>query len=444
MYPQFFGFTKLPFRLRPDAEFLFSGQSYVQTRASTLAALRGGSRLVLLLGPPGVGKTLLLEDVMGEVSGQFAVCRINQPHISATELVQALLLQLATQTTDGEKSRPLLFKELTAALESPEMRNAVPLLVIDDAQLLGAETLKALADILVRVPRLKVLLIGRDDAHGRGDNLAVRLAATGGTRRVNLLPLSAEGTKSYIDHRLKVAGGGGKELFTPDAYGMIFQHSGGSARLINVLCDAALHAACLRASGHVSAAEILAATQDARWPEALARDRANAGAPPSSAAAADPAAGEPAPGAPADSPDFIDTEVSPSNSLSGSNSAVAHENASGHDRAGGNRVPADEPEPAVPAAALVVTLLKRHVTTWPLAAGRISIGRASDNELRLEAPYISRHHCRVVTADNVSIIEDLGSVNGISVNGKLAKRHVLQHADEIALGEHLLTYVVNP
>jgi pSer/pThr/pTyr-binding forkhead associated (FHA) protein len=184
----------------------------------------------------------------------------------------------------------------------------------------------------------------------------------------------------------------------------------------------------------VSAAEILAATQDARWPEALARDRANAGAPPSAAAAAESA----------DSPDFIDTEVSPSNAMSGGDPAAAEDQASGHDRAGANRAPADEPDPAVPAAALVVTLLKRHVATWPLAAGRISIGRASDNELRLEAPYISRHHCRVVTADNVSTIEDLGSVNGISVNGKLAKRHVLQHADEIALGEHVLTYVVNP
>jgi hypothetical protein len=36
----------------------------------------------------------------------------------------------------------------------------------------------------------------------------------------------------------------------------------------------------------------------------------------------------------------------------------------------------------------------------------------------------------------------LGSVNGISVNGKAVKRHVLQHEDEILLGEHLLTYVV--
>jgi type II secretory pathway predicted ATPase ExeA len=424
MYPQFFGFTKLPFRLRPDPEFLFSGQSYVQTRASVLSALRGSSRLVLLLGPPGVGKTLLLEDVMGEVTGQFAICRINQPHISATELIQALLFQLGTPSTDGDASRPLLFKELSAALESADIRKAVPLLVIDDAQMLGAATLQTVNDMLARIHRLKILLVGREEPQSRGNSLTARLAATGKPRRVNLLPLSAEGTKSYMEHRLGVAGGGGKELFTAEAFGMIFQHSGGSARLINVLCDAALHAACLRASGHVSAAEILVATQDSRWPEALARDKAN------SSPAVVPDA--------SDSPDSSDL---PYPTDAADSAAPA---ASAKPRAAQERAPVEEAAPPTPAAALVVTHLKEHIATFPLAAGRISIGRASDNELRLDAPYISRHHCQVVTAGNVSTIEDLGSVNGLSVNGKLAKRHVLQHADQIALGQHVLTYLVNP
>ena len=39
MYPQFFGFQKLPFRLRPDAEFLYSSQEYLQARAAVVAAV---------------------------------------------------------------------------------------------------------------------------------------------------------------------------------------------------------------------------------------------------------------------------------------------------------------------------------------------------------------------------------------------------------------------
>jgi hypothetical protein len=181
---------------------------------------------------------------------------------------------------------------------------------------------------------------------------------------------------------------------------MIYQHTGGAARLINVLCDAALHAACMRASGHVGVAEILVATQDSRWPDALGRDRPGMG-----------------PGSSVDSgsaPETADRAETPGRA-----------------------------ERPLPYAQLIVMHGNERVTALPLEAGRISIGRAVDNELRLDARYISRHHCQVVTVGTVSTIEDLGSVNGLFVNGQVVKSHTLQDADEIALGEHVLRYVVS-
>jgi hypothetical protein len=204
--------------------------------------------------------------------------------------------------------------------------------------------------------------------------------------------LAADATRAYVERRLAVAGST-KELFTADAYATIFQHTGGAPRLINVLCDAALHAACMRASGHVSGAEILLATQDPRWPEALARDKARPGAA--------------APAAPA--------EAGPAENTG-----------------------AEDAPRAV--AELLITHGTKHIAVWPIKPGRISIGRAADNELRLEAQFISRHHCRIVTVGTMSTIEDLASVNGILVNGKAVRRHVLQHNDQITLGEHVLTY----
>jgi general secretion pathway protein A len=391
MYPQFFGFHKLPFRLRPDPDFLYSGKEYLQARAAVIAAIRGSARVVLFLGPPGVGKTLLLDDVLQEVSGHFAACRINQPHISATELLQAVVMQLGTTSVEGDENHPRLLSEVAAALDAAGSRAAPPMLVVDDAQLLTGATLVTLGDLLARAPRLKILLVGQHDPQASGGGLAARVVVAQKPRQVHLPAMGPEGTKAYIEHRLNVAGGGGKELFTADAHAMIFQHTDGSPRLINVLCDAALHAACLRASGQVSAAEIVVATQDARWPDALAREKARPG---------------------------IDSHV---------------------------ELPAateEEEEPTTAVAQLLVSHNKEHIATWPVAAGRISIGRASDNEMRLEAPFISRHHCRIVTVGTVSTVEDLGSVNGIAVNGKLVKRHVLQHADQIVVGEHVLTYVV--
>ena len=389
MYPQFFGFQKLPFRLRPDPDFLYLGKEFLRARTAVVDAIRGHSRVVLFLGPPGVGKTLLLDDVLKEVSGHFAACRINQPHISATELLQAIVMQLGTTMVDGGGNPNGLVSEVAAALDVAGSRAAPPMLVIDDAHLLSGTTLVTIGDLLARAPRFRLLVTGRNGAEQPGGSLAERVVIAQKPRLVQLTPLGPDGAKAYIEHRLNVAGGGGKELFTAEAHALIYQHTGGSPRLINVLCDAALHAACLRASGQVNAAEILEATQDARWPDALAREKAHPGltAPPESTDAAEP------------------------------------------------------PEPTA-GAQLLVSHRKEHIATLPLAAGRVSIGRANDNELKLETQFVSRHHCQIVTVGNVSTIEDLGSVNGIVVNGKAVKRHVLQHADKIEVGEHLLTYVL--
>jgi len=385
MYPQFFGFDKLPFRLRPDADFLYSGPEYLRARVNVLAALRSSSRVVLLMGPPGVGKTMLVEDVLREITGQFAPCRINQPHISATELIQALLLQLGAAPADAEANRSRPLAELTESLGHVEVRDVAPLLVVDDAQLLSVSTLRMFGEILARVPRLKIVLAFLHGQPLRVEEFVSRMAVPEEPHRVHLRPFAADATRAYIERRLEVAGGARKELFAAEAYAMIHQHTGGAARLINVLCDAALHAACMRASGLVGAGEILLATQDSRWPEAVARNK------------------------------------------SGPIAAAEEEAAA----------------PPVEPARLFVSHGTEHIGAWPLEAGRLSIGRAPDNELKLEARFISRHHCHVVTVGNVSTIEDLGSVNGVCVNGRSVKRHILQHEDQITLGEHVLTYLVS-
>jgi len=306
------------------------------------------------------------------------------------QLTKAPDLRLSVAATLPPEVTARLLSEVAAALDAAGSRAAPPMLVIDDAQLLTGATLVTLGDLLSRAPRLKILLVGQHDPQQAGGGLAARVVVAQKPRQVHLAPLGPEGARAYIEHRLNVAGGGGKELFTADAHAMIFQHTGGSPRLINVLCDAALHAACLRASGQVNAAEILVATQDARWPEALARDKARPGV----------------------------------------------------DSHGELPAPTDGEEPTAAVAQLLVSHHNEHIATWPLEAGRISIGRAGDNEIRLEARYISRHHCQIVTVGSVSTVEDLGSVNGIAVNGKLVKQHVLQHADQIMIGEHVLTYKV--
>jgi ABC transport system ATP-binding/permease protein len=68
----------------------------------------------------------------------------------------------------------------------------------------------------------------------------------------------------------------------------------------------------------------------------------------------------------------------------------------------------------------------------------LNIGRAPENEIRLDYPMISWHHARISRSGSQWIIEDLKSSNGTALNhiGNKIQRATLQPTDEIYLGSY--------
>ena len=56
-----------------------------------------------------------------------------------------------------------------------------------------------------------------------------------------------------------------------------------------------------------------------------------------------------------------------------------------------------------------------------LAEGSYTIGRASECEIRLKAGGISKKHASLVIKGNRAAIIDLGSANGVFINGVMVK-----------------------
>lgn len=75
-----------------------------------------------------------------------------------------------------------------------------------------------------------------------------------------------------------------------------------------------------------------------------------------------------------------------------------------------------------------------------LALGRTSIGRASDNSVHLLDEAVSRHHAEVVPGPRGYLLRDLGSENGIYVNGERSPEHVLRDGDVIQIGARTLVF----
>ncbi len=77
---------------------------------------------------------------------------------------------------------------------------------------------------------------------------------------------------------------------------------------------------------------------------------------------------------------------------------------------------------------------------FPIQRMVTTIGRGMSNDLSLEDPTISSLHANIVQKENTHAIFDMGSRNGLSVNGKKCKECVLNHGDEIQLGSIYLIY----
>jgi hypothetical protein len=89
------------------------------------------------------------------------------------------------------------------------------------------------------------------------------------------------------------------------------------------------------------------------------------------------------------------------------------------------------PPPAAPAGrALLVGEGKRSV----LSGSRVLIGRSRDCDVTLDDPNVSRRHAELRNEDGHWVVADLGSTNGVKVNGRRVEQAVLQPGDELAVG----------
>lgn len=102
---------------------------------------------------------------------------------------------------------------------------------------------------------------------------------------------------------------------------------------------------------------------------------------------------------------------------------------------GGKRTPGSSPatEMEVP----VRTLVRAddsgvvHLLNQPV----MYIGRLVESEIQIMSDAISRRHARLRISPKAVIVEDLDSTNGIAVNGRRVKRHLLRDGDQLEIGK---------
>ncbi|HEX8854235.1 MAG TPA: DUF3662 and FHA domain-containing protein [Thermoleophilaceae bacterium] len=75
-----------------------------------------------------------------------------------------------------------------------------------------------------------------------------------------------------------------------------------------------------------------------------------------------------------------------------------------------------------------------------LSGERVVMGRSRDSDIVLDDPNVSRQHAELRNRGEGWVVRDLGSTNGIKVNGRRVEQASLQPGDEITLGLSRLTF----
>lgn len=95
------------------------------------------------------------------------------------------------------------------------------------------------------------------------------------------------------------------------------------------------------------------------------------------------------------------------------------------------RGPGGPPEPLVATRAIVCLDGRRYVLEGP----RATIGRSKDADCVLRDPNVSRHHAELRRSPSGDwMIADLGSTNGVKVNGRRVASTRLRPGDQVTLG----------
>jgi hypothetical protein len=92
-------------------------------------------------------------------------------------------------------------------------------------------------------------------------------------------------------------------------------------------------------------------------------------------------------------------------------------------------------------ARLVLSLDGQVLAEYNMSKERYTVGRLPDNDIRIDNPAVSGHHALIINILNDSFLEDLNSTNGTYVNGKIVKKHAMQHGDVITVGHHSLRFI---
>jgi len=276
MYLRYYGFEDYPFSVTPDPAFLYLSASHREALGHLLYGAGEHGGFVALIGEVGTGKTTLIRALVDNDMPDLQIALCWNPHLGVNEFVANICDELGVEYDPAvHTSLKDLVDRLNAHLLKTHAANRRTVLIIDEAQNLSRgvlEQLRLLTNLETHKHKLlRIILVGQPELEDLLARHDLRQLAQRITARFRLQPLGLAETRAYIQHRLDCAGGS-QHLFTPSAIGLLRLSTGGTPRLINMVCERALMGGYAHGKSRIgllmlfrAAAETLPRRIHARW-----------------------------------------------------------------------------------------------------------------------------------------------------------------------------------
>lgn len=234
--------------MTPDPRYFYLSLTHREALASVVHAVTAGRGFSALIAKPGMGKTTILFNFLTMLQDHAKTVFLFQSQASPHDLLRNLLGDLGIDDDGSDMVR--LHRKLNECLLNEARQGKRLVVVIDEAQNLEdpvLEVVRMLSNFETSRDKLMHLILAGQPqlaeklANPRLLQLRQRISII-----ARLAPFDAEETKSYIEHRLRVAGFDfSKPLFTKRAYQMIAHYTAGVPREINNLCFNAISIGCV-------------------------------------------------------------------------------------------------------------------------------------------------------------------------------------------------------
>ena len=245
LYQTHFSLCQAPFNITPDPSFLYLSASHREGLAQLSYGIRARKGFVVLTGEVGTGKTTLIHALLNDLNGSAQTALIFSTIVSPADLLRSVCEEFGLV----EPKRPLgeihdYLVSLNEFLLESYRKGENCALIIDESQNLSAEVLESIRLLsnfeTSKDKLLQILLVGQPELAVRLNSPELRQLKQRVMLRHHLRALSLQECCEYVSNRLKVAGGGDRTIFTPNALESIHSYSAGIPRIVNVLCDNAL------------------------------------------------------------------------------------------------------------------------------------------------------------------------------------------------------------